>query len=104
MLDELRGFVEEYLAEGGPLWMLEHGVGGPGVERLEFRGRVMFPERLHVVALVIDATTRLLGDVETFARATADEVRGWPSAADPTTTAATRARLEAVHDRLRSGS
>ena len=33
----------------------------------------MFPERLHLVALVIDATTRLLADVETFSRTTANE-------------------------------
>ena len=104
MLDELLGFVDEYLAEGGPLWMLEHGVGGHDGERLEFRGRPMFPERLHVVALVIDATTRLLADVETFARATANEARTWRGAADPTNTAATRARLEAISDRHRSGS
>ena len=53
-------------AEGGPLWMLEHGVGGPEAERLEFRGRVMFPERLHVVATVIDITTSLLSTVDQF--------------------------------------
>src|SRR5262245_22258950 len=29
MLDEMLAFVDEYLAEGGPLWMLEHGVGSP---------------------------------------------------------------------------
>ena len=104
MLDELLGFVDEYLAEGGPLWMLEHGVGGHDGERLEFRGRPMFPERLHLVALVIDATTRLLADVETFARATASEARTWRGAADPTNTAATRARLEAISDRHRSGT
>ena len=98
MLDEMLGFVDEYLAEGGPLWMLEHGVGGDD-DRLEFGGRPMFPERLHVVALVIDATTRLLADVETFARATADETRGWRDATDPGNTAATRARLEAVRAR-----
>ncbi|HWM22995.1 MAG TPA: PadR family transcriptional regulator [Ilumatobacteraceae bacterium] len=100
MLDELLGFVDEYLAEGGPLWMLEHGVGGQD-ERLEFRGRPMFPERLHLVALVIDATTRLLADVETFASATANEARGWRDQADPSNTAATRARLEAISDRHR---
>jgi DNA-binding PadR family transcriptional regulator len=98
MLDEMLGFVDEYLAEGGPLWMLEHGVGGDDA-RLEFGGRPMFPERLHVVALVIDATTRLLADVETFARATADETRSWRDATDPRNTAATRARLEAVRAR-----
>ena len=73
-------------------------------ERLEFRGRPMFPERLHVVALVIDATTRLLADVETFARATANEARTWRGAADPTNTAATRTRLEAISARYRASA
>ena len=103
MLDELAGFVDEYLAEGGPLWMLEHQVGGPGGDRLAFSGRPMFPERLHVVALVIDATSRLLVEVETFAHAAAHEVREWRDAVDPDNTAATRARLEAIRDRLRAG-
>ena len=93
MLDEMIGYVDEYLADGGPLWMLEHGVGGDDA-RLEFGGRPMFPERLHVVALVIDATTALLADVESFARATAEELRGWNDATDPGNIAATRARLE----------
>ena len=101
MLDEMLGFVDEYLAEGGPLWMLEHDVGGPGGERVEFAGRPMFPERLHVVALVIDATTRLLSDVETFSRATAEELRTWQGTANATNTPATRARLEAIRSLLR---
>ena len=104
MLDEMLGFVDEYLDEGGPLWMLEHDVGGPGGERVEFRGRPMFPERLHVVALVIDATTRLLADLETFARTTARELRTWQGMADATNTSATRARLHAVRTRLRPGT
>ena len=101
MLDEMLGFVDEYLAEGGPLWMLEHDVGGPGGERVEFRGRPMFPERLHVVALVIDATTRLLADVEVFSRTTAEELRTWQGMSDATNTSATRARLHAIRARLR---
>ena len=101
MLEEVSGFVDEYLADGGPLWMLEQGFGGPG-ERIEFHGRPMFPERLHVVALVIDATARLLVEVETFARATAGEVRGWRSTVDSSNTAATRSRLEGIRERLRS--
>jgi DNA-binding PadR family transcriptional regulator len=100
MLDELQGFVDDYLAEGGPLWMLEHGVGGADQDRLEFRGRPMFPERLHVIALVIDAVTRLLAEIEVFSRATAAELGGWQHMADPANTAATRARLEAIRARL----
>ncbi len=99
MLSELLTFVDEYLEPGGPLWMLEHGVGGSGQERLEFHGRAMFPERLHVVALVQDAITRLLGDLETFCASAADEVASWPSTRDASLTAATRARLEAIRDR-----
>ncbi len=99
MLDELLEFVDEYLAEGGPLWMLDQGVGGPDGERLEFGGRPMFPERLHVVALVIDATTRLLAEIETFCSRTAIEVRAWRSPTDAQLTAATRARLEAIRTR-----
>ena len=104
MLGELLEFVDEYLADGGPLWMLEHGVGGPDGDRLEFLGRPMFPERLHVVALVIDATSRLLGELEEFCARTAIEVRAWRTPTDPQLTAATRARLEAIRARhSRSG-
>jgi hypothetical protein len=34
MLDEMLGFVDEYLDERVPLWMLERGVGGPEGDRL----------------------------------------------------------------------
>jgi len=100
MLSELRGYVEEYLAEGGPLSMLEQDVGGPDAERLEFRRRPMFPERLHVVALVLDATTQLLAQIEEFCTRTAIEVRAWPSPTDQHLTASTRARLESIQARL----
>ena len=105
MLDEMLGFVEEYLADGGPLWMLEHGLtlattseGTPP----EFAGRPLFPGRLHVVALVIEATTTLLANLEHFARSTANEVRGWASTTDVASTPATRARLEAILQRHRA--
>ncbi len=100
MLDELAGFVDEYLEEGGPMWMLEQDVGSR-TQPVEFHGRPMFPERLHVVALVLDATSRLLLEVEEFARTTAREVRAWSNTVDPGDTRATRARLEAIRDRLR---
>lgn len=103
MLDEMLSFVDEYLADGGPLWMLEHGVSTSaahdGTPPIEYAGRPMFPARLHVVALVIESTTTLLASVETFARSTANEVRGWPSTTDPAITPATRARLEAIRQR-----
>lgn len=96
MLEEMLGFVEEYLEEGGPLTMLEQGV-----DRGEFHDRPMFPERLHSVALALDVTTRLLGTVEEFCAETAEEVGSWPSPGDPSVTPATRARLERVRDRHR---
>ncbi len=99
MLEEMLGFVDEYLAEGGPLEMLERGVGGPGDGRLEFRGRAMFPERLHVIARVIDITTRLLATIVEFTKGMADEVADWASTTDPTITASTRGTLEAIRDR-----
>jgi PadR family transcriptional regulator AphA len=102
MLDRLLAFVDEYLEEGGPLWMLEEGVGGPGQERLAFHDRPQFPERLHVVALVIDVTTALLADLETSLAAVADEVEGWPSTTDPGITPLTRKRLENIRHRDRS--
>lgn len=104
MLDELLGFVDEYLEEGGPLWMLEHDVGGPSQERLEFHGRAMFPERLHVVAFVQDAITRLLADLEALSVEAANEITGWSSTTDPSLTPDTRRRLEAIRDRHRATS
>ena len=65
MLATLRGFVGEYLAEGGPMDMLENGLSGPG-QRRTFAGRTMFPERLPGVALTLDITTRLLEEIERF--------------------------------------
>ncbi|MGH8925619.1 MAG: PadR family transcriptional regulator [Acidimicrobiia bacterium] len=101
MLDTMLGFVDEYLEEGGPLSMLKAGVGGPGVERLGFHDRPQFPERLHVVALVIDVTTTLLAELETFLAAAANEVSRWPTTTDPRITPKTRERLETIRDRHR---
>jgi DNA-binding PadR family transcriptional regulator len=94
MLDEMLGFVDDYLADAGPLVMLEEGR-----EPEEFRGRPMFPERLHVVAAAIDVTTRLLHELEEFFGETAAEVAGWPDPHDRSLTPATRDRLEAIRDR-----
>lgn len=99
MLDEMVGFVDEYLAEGGPVWMLEHGAGGPDADRLEFRGRPMYPERLHTVALAIDVTTQLLGTLDSFFAETAGHVESWPGVADASVTPATRRRLERIRAR-----
>ena len=99
MLDEMHGFVDDYLADGGPLWMLEQGVGGPDDERLEFRGRPMYPERLHVVAVAIDITTQLLDTLDDFFTDAAAIVAAWPSTSDPSITPATRRRLEQIRAR-----
>lgn len=102
MLNELLSYVEEYLDEGGPMSMLETGVGGPDDGRIEYRGRPMFPERLHVVAIVIEVTTSLLALIEDFCTEIAAEVAGWSSTIDPSLTPSTRARLERV--RVRHGT
>ena len=91
MLATLRGFVHEYLAEGGPMDMLEQGVGGAG-NRRTFAGRTMFPERLPSVALALDITTRLLEEIEGFFDAEAGSL-GWGQEPNP---AATRRRLEEI--------
>lgn len=95
MRSELDSFVEEYVSEGGPLEMLEAGVGGPD-DRRSFAGRPVFPERLPAVALAVDATTRLLQALEEFGDDAADEVAGWGSTVAGAPVAAVRARLEAV--------
>ncbi|CAN5363280.1 hypothetical protein BH24ACT7_BH24ACT7_13080 [soil metagenome] len=101
MLDTLLGFVDEYLEEGGPLWMLEEGVGGSDHERLVVHDRPQFPERLHVVTRVIDVTTTLLVDIEASLTTAAAEVSEWPSTTDSSITPATRERLERIRDRGR---
>ena len=61
----------------------------------------MFPERLHVIAMVIDGTTQLLDALAGFAEATATEVRTWDTTTSTTTdvVATTRARLESIRSR-----
>lgn len=99
MLGSLLGFVDEYLEAGGPLSMLE--AGRDGAERQLFHGRPQFPERLHVVALVLDAATTLLADLDECLGAIETEVRAWPSTTDASVTPLTRERLERVRDRNR---
>lgn len=98
MLDELHGFVAEYLADSGPLSMLEAGTGGPD-GRQDFHGRPMFPERLHVVAVAIDTLTQLLASIQSSFAADAAAVASWPGTTDASLTAQTRARLEQVASR-----
>ena len=98
MLDMLRGFAEEYLETGGPLAMLESGRADEPETR-SFHGRSQVPERLHVVALVLDVTTAMLAEVEASLASAAEEVRGWESTTDTRLTPLTRARLERIRDR-----
>lgn len=101
MLETLLGFVDEYLEAGGPMSMLERGIGGARDERLFFHGRPQFPERLHVVALVVDVATGLLADLEAALRGAAEEVKTWPSPTDERITPMTRKRLERVRNRTK---
>jgi PadR family transcriptional regulator, regulatory protein AphA len=102
MLVEQLAFVDDYLADGGPLALLEAGAGGPAAERLVFRGRPMYPERLHVVARSIDLITTLLAAVDAHHAAVAADAASWRSTTDPDLTPGTRAVLEAVRDRGRA--
>lgn len=99
MLTEMTTIANDYLGEGGPLSMLEAGIGGPGQERLEYNGRPQYPERLHVISLVLDITTRLLGEVDDFFAETAQETESWATATDPELIANTRQRLETIRTR-----
>jgi len=101
MLDTLLGFVDEYLEPGGPLSMLESGRDDAGGESRVVHDRPLFPERLHVVALVLDVTTALLADVEKSLRSAVEEVRGWPSTTDERVAPLTRKRLERIRDQGR---
>lgn len=95
MLTELVGYAAEYLEEGGPLWLLERGIGAED-DRRQFHGRPMFPERLHSVALALDVTTSLLSTLQRFFREGAEEVDSWPSTTDPSLVDATRSRLQRI--------
>lgn len=99
MLEEMLGFVDEYLEEGGPMSMIEAGRSGPDLGREEFRGRLMYPERLHVVAVSIDVITQLLETIDRFFAAAADEVSSWSHTTDPGLAPRTRQRLEGIRSR-----
>lgn len=94
MLAELRGYVAEYLAAGGPMEMLE-GTVPVG----EFHGRQMYPERLDAVSCALDVSTRLLETIDDYFTGTAEEVASWAGTSSAARVAATRARLEAIRDR-----
>jgi PadR family transcriptional regulator, regulatory protein AphA len=96
MLAELGDFAREYLADGGPLDMLESADGAGTASRREFRGRPMYPERLHAVALALDMTSQVLVAVHRACEAAADDVEHWDSVTSPDLTSETRGRLEQV--------
>ena len=62
----------------------------------------MFPERLHVVAFVVDVTTRLLETLEGFFTDAADEVDGWSGPVGPALIPATRQRLTRIQQRAQA--
>ena len=78
MLSEMLGFVEEYLEEGGPLWMLEHGWAGRArIDRVPWPSDVSRTPALG--GAPIDVTTRLLETIHPFFSAEADEWRTGPA-------------------------
>ncbi|MGH2756209.1 MAG: PadR family transcriptional regulator [Actinomycetota bacterium] len=104
LIDSLLGFVDEYLEAGGPLSMLESELEGGEPDSRVFHGRPQFPERLHVVALVLDVTTALLGEIEASLRSAREEISGWESTTDLRLTPLTRSRLERIRDRGRGAA
>lgn len=76
-LDQLLGYVDEYL-DGG---------GGP------------FPERLHVVSLAVEVIAEVMGTLEQWFDRTADEVAEWDTTKGRGLDAQTRERLERVRAR-----
>ena len=98
MLADLRAFAEEYAADGGPLDLLENGIGGPE-DRHEFRGRTMIPERLPGVAMALDITTRLLEVVERYFATEATLLDGQDEAPVETMIGQTRTRLQQILER-----
>jgi hypothetical protein len=77
----------------------QDGVSEPGDERLEFHGRPMYPERLHVVALAIDVTTQLFETILSFFDDAADREASAPGTTDISITPDTRQRLERTRSR-----
>ena len=75
-IDDMLGFVEEYLDTGGP-----------------------FPERLHLVAMAQDLFTRTLGEIEEFCSVASSEVAEWETTVGLGLTDATRDRLKKIQDR-----
>lgn len=75
-IDDLLGFVDEYLETGGP-----------------------FPGRLHLIVMAQDLLTRTLSEIEEFCRAASSEVAGWDTTVGLGLTERTRDRLQTIRDR-----
>ncbi|MGH2703471.1 MAG: PadR family transcriptional regulator [Actinomycetota bacterium] len=75
-IDDMLGFVDEYLETGGP-----------------------FPERLHLVAMAQDLFTRTLGEIEAFCSVASSQVAQWDTTVGLGLTDETRDRLQKIRDR-----
>ena len=76
-IDGMLAFVDDFLETGGP-----------------------FPDRLHVIALALEAITEVLATVDSYFSDAADEVERWDTTKDRGLDEATRHRLERVRDRF----
>lgn len=102
MLGELQAFVDAYLEEGGPLWMLEHHRGGPARHASSSTGARCTPSDSgglagdrpdHAAAL---RPRRVLHRRRRRRQRMAEHHRPHPDASDPTTTRADRVRRGAA--------
>lgn len=80
MIDDMLGYVDDYLATGGP-----------------------YPQRLHVIALAADLVTDILARIESFCIDADAEVQGWDTTTDLGLTDHTRDRFERILDKHRLG-
>lgn len=76
-IDGMLGFVDDFLDTGGP-----------------------FPERLHVIALALEAITEVLATIDSYFSEAASEVEGWDTTKGRGLDADTRRRLERVRRRF----
>jgi len=100
MVADLGDFAREYLADGGPLEMLESGSPDPDSELPHFRGRPMYPTRLHAVAVTLDMASQILVAVHRACERAAADVEHWASSTGDELTPETRLRLERVAGQL----
>ncbi|MGH2778624.1 MAG: PadR family transcriptional regulator [Actinomycetota bacterium] len=75
-INDMLGFVDEYLETGGP-----------------------FPDRLHLVAMAMELYLRTLSEIEDFCATASSEVAEWETTVGLGLTDATRDRLKKIRDR-----